>query len=441
MKILKKILCLTLAIAVSAGCALLAGCGRKDDPNTITIGVANNTSEINIINTFRQAYMKANPGKNIEIVRITGSFDNALVKLNNSKDLPDIVQVYDFSAEYWTDAGIFYPISDLMARDGLKEADYFDSVVSLAKSGTDGKMYWAPRDYNKVVVCYNKAIFDAAGLAYPTDEWTWTEFEQTCRNLAAKSDEIMAVTGQQIFYPVDMNLNWASVYYPAIRSYGSDLFDKTAGTAIPDQAGVKTALDRLLSLADEGLAVSPSETGSSFPAKQCAMYFTVRPNIVSFANSLTDADGKATIDFASVPAFDGQGVETSYIGMGCTGYAITSQCSEEKREDAWNFLKFIMTEAGQNAFCASGAGVPILKEMAEDENATFRKYLPDANHDAFIQYSARDLPMNYMSGLNPKKHLAIRSVLVDELTKNYFAASDRLEYLSELKEKLENALR
>lgn len=438
---IKKFLCLLLAAVLSAVGVGLAGCSKSEDPNTITVGVANNTSEINIINTFRQAYMKANPGKNIEIVRITGSFDNALVRLNSSNDLPDIVQVYDFSAEYWTDAGIYYPISDYMARDGLNEADYFESIISLTKSGSDGKMYWAPRDYNKVVVCYNKEIFDAAGLAYPKDDWTWTEFEQTCRDLVAKSDEIMAITGQQIFYPVDMNLNWASVYYPMIRSYGGDLFDKSAGTAVPNADIVKTALDKLLSLADEGLAVSPAETGSPFPAKQCAMHFTVRPNIVSFANSLVDAEGNAVIDFASVPSLDVQGVEISYIGMGCTGYAITDQCAESKREDAWDFLKFIMTEDGQDAFCASGAGVPILTKMAEDENASFRKYLPEANHDPFIQFSGRDLPMNYMSGLDPSKHLAIRSVLVDELTKNYFSATDRLAYLGELKDKLENALR
>mgnify|MGYP000068668135 FL=1 len=109
---LKKFLSLAIACMLVLGCAVLVGCGGKnDDPDTITVGVANNTSEMNIINTFRQAYLKANPGKKIEIVRLTGSYDNALAKLNNSKDLPDIIQVYDFSAEYWTDKGVFYPVS------------------------------------------------------------------------------------------------------------------------------------------------------------------------------------------------------------------------------------------------------------------------------------------------------------------------------------------
>ena len=170
------------------------------------------------------------------------------------------------------------------------------------------------------------------------------------------------------------------------------------------------------------------------------MMFTVRPNVVSYANSLKDADGNATIDFVSMPSFDK--TEISYIGMGCTGYAITSQCAEEKRDMAWDFLKFVMTETGQNAFCSSGAGIPILKEMAADPQAAFRQYLPGANHDAFINFEGRDLPMTeYLDEVNASKHLAVRSVLVDNLSKNLFSSADRNGYYAQLKEMLENAIR
>ena len=420
------------------------GCGGKnDDPNTLTVGVANNTSEINIINTFRRAYMLENPGTNIEIVRITGTYDNTLVRLINSKDLPDIVQVYDFSAQYWTDRGLYVPIGDYMERDGISEEDYFASVMKMAKSGTDGQIYWAPRDYNKVVVCYNTAIFDAAGVAYPSDDWSWDEFVEVCKALDAKTNDILAATGQQIFYPVDMNLNWEAVYYPAMRSFGGDLYDVAENgdiSALENLGGIKQGLNTLLALADDELAVEPTQTGSPFPSKQCAMMFTVRPNITSYAGSLTDANGDPTIDFASLPSFNG--ADASYIGMGCTGYGITSQCVEEKRELAWDFLKFVMTEAGQDAFCESGAGVPVLVEMANDASAAWRQYLPEANHDAFIQYDTRDLPMTeYLDGVDPSKHLAVRTVLTDNMTKNLFSAAVRDEYYPQLSEMLLNALR
>ena len=128
--------------------------------------------------------------------------------------------------------------------------------------------------------------------------------------------------------------------------------------------------------------------------------------------------------------------------MGCTGYAISKQCPEEKRELAWDFLKFVMTEEGQTAFGESGAGVPVLKSMAQDPQAAFRQYLPGKNHEAFIQFDERDLPMTeYLNGVDPSKHLAVRAVLVDNLTKNLFSAGDRDGYYAELKERLENALR
>lgn len=449
MKSIKKAVCLLVTFVLMLGTAGFVGCKSSDrsDPNTLTIGVSNNTSEINIINTFRTAYMKENPDVKIEIVRITGSFDNTIVRLIRSEDLPDVIQVYDFSAQYWTDSGLYYPISDYMTRDNISEENYFASVVAMAKSGTDGQMYWAPRDYNKVIVCFNTAIFDAAGIfpgdeLYPRDDWTWSDFVDTCEELKSKTEDILRATGQQIFYPVDMNLNWEAVYYPAIRSFGGDLYDISGEgiTALKNLGGIEQGFDTLLSLADEGLAVEPTQTGSPFPSRQCAMMFAVRPNVVSYANSLKDANGNSTIDFVSMPAFEG--VETSYIGMGCTGYAITSQCAEEKRELAWSFLKFVMTESGQDSFCRSGAGIPVLRKMADDPDAAFRQYLPEANHDAFIQFDERDLPMTeYLNGIEASKHLAIHSVLVDNLSKNLFSASNRRSYYSQLKEMLENALR
>lgn len=449
MRSVKKIVSFLAAACLLLAAVGFAGCGssRESAADTLTIGVSNNTSEINNINTFRKAYLLKNPGAKIEIVRISGSFDNTLVRLINSEDLPDIVQVYDFSAQYWTDAGLYYPISEYMERDGIAEEDYFDSIVSMAKSGTDGKMYWAPRDYNKVVVCFNTAIFEAAGIGpddelYPSDDWTWSEFEATCRALKAKTTEILQSTSQQIFYPVDMNLNWEAVYYPAMRTYGGDFYDVTDSgvTALKDLGAIKQAMNTILAPADEGLAVEPTQTGSPFASRQCAMMFAVRPNVVSYANSLKDMEGNATIDFVSLPALEG--VETSYIGMGCTGYAISKQCPEEKRELAWDFLKFVMTEEGQTAFGESGAGVPVLKSMAQDPQAAFRQYLPGKNHEAFIQFDERDLPMTeYLNGVDPSKHLAVRAVLVDNLTKNLFSASDRDAYYAELKERLENALR
>lgn len=445
---IKRFLAAALAVVTATAALCFASCGKKDkiDPNDpysgveITVGIANNSNEKAILNTFRTAYLKKYPTRKISIDAFTGEFDNVLATRVSSNRVPDVVQVYDFSAEYWTSKGVFAPLDDLMTAAGISDGDFFDQIVTMMKSGTDGKKYWAARDYNKVVVAINKQIFEIAEVALPTDDWTWEDFVATCNALKAKSSAIRAKTGQAVFYPVDAQLNWESVYYPAIKSYGGDLFDTENNTALKNPDGIKNGLNKLLSLADNNLAVSPSETATgAFAGRQAAMCFTVRPNITSLANSLKAA--KAEIDFVSLPAFTDNGENTSYIGVGCTGYALSATSKGKEAEAAWEFIKFIISEEGQDAFSKAGTGIPVLKSLALDKNASFRTYLPNANHDAFIKFQERDLPMNYLHGVNANKHLNLRTQLKNELLKNLYNASDRNAYYTTLKTKLESVMR
>jgi len=444
MKLIKKLICLTMCLGIIVGALSLTACGdnKKNEgtPGEITVAVMNNSNEVTSANLFKQAYLKKYPDRKVNIVKITDTIDNWIVTQKRADNIPDIIQVYDYSAGYWTANNLYYPISDLMTRDGLNEADYFDAIMDIAKSGSDGKVYWAPRDYNKTVVAYNTDIFAAAGVAEPTDDWTWTDFVNTCRQLKANEAAIKAATGQTVFYPVDANLNWEAVYYPAIKSYGGDIIDKEAGTAIKNKDAFVKGVTKLLDLADEGLSKPPSEDTVPFSNLQCAMQICVRPDTVSYANNLRKSDGTVPMDFVSMPAYDDAEVTTSYIGMGCTGYGITTSCSEANREYAWDFLKIILTEEGQNLFSSTGAGFPVIKSMAYDENAVYRSFIPGANHEAFYKFPERDLPMNYLAGFKPKAHLDIREVLTDTMLKGAYRADNRSAFYTELEARLNNAI-
>lgn len=49
----------------------------------------------------------------------------------------------------------------------------------------DGKTYGMPVRTDQYVLFYNKDIFDAAGLPYPDNDMTWTEFEQLAAQLTS----------------------------------------------------------------------------------------------------------------------------------------------------------------------------------------------------------------------------------------------------------------
>ena len=45
-----------------------------------------------------------------------------------------------------------------------------------------------PQNLSSLVVYYNKNLFDAAGLAYPSDDWTWDDFVSTAKALTKDTD-------------------------------------------------------------------------------------------------------------------------------------------------------------------------------------------------------------------------------------------------------------
>ncbi len=45
----------------------------------------------------------------------------------------------------------------------------------LESASYDGSVYGFPRDIGFSVLYYNKDLFDAAGVEYPTEEWTWDD--------------------------------------------------------------------------------------------------------------------------------------------------------------------------------------------------------------------------------------------------------------------------
>ena len=81
----------------------------------------------------------------------------------------------------------------------------------------------------------------------------------------------------------------------------------------------------------------------------------------------------------------------------------------------------------------------MLVSLAEDPDAAYRTVYEGLNHDAFIEYSARDLSMNYMKGFRPEKQLGIYSYIKNNLLISFFKAKgdDREAYYATFAASLE----
>ena len=66
-------------------------------------------------------------------------------------------------------------------RNAMRQANEATAqILALQRRYGDckDKTYLLPKDYSTVAVYYNRQLFDAAGVPYPRDGWTWAEFQQ-----------------------------------------------------------------------------------------------------------------------------------------------------------------------------------------------------------------------------------------------------------------------
>lgn len=105
------------------------------------------------------------------------------------------------SVEYTARAreGMFVPIGDYLTEDGFDLYDGFGE--GIAASFIDGEIYGLPYTKGGFYVFYNKDMFDAAGIPYPTDDWTWAEFEEIAKALTKG-------TGSKKIHGANIHLTW-----------------------------------------------------------------------------------------------------------------------------------------------------------------------------------------------------------------------------------------
>ena len=51
----------------------------------------------------------------------------------------------------------------------------------------NGVQYGVPSGLNGPLFIWNKQIFDEAGVEYPTNDWSWDDFEKACQEIYDKT--------------------------------------------------------------------------------------------------------------------------------------------------------------------------------------------------------------------------------------------------------------
>lgn len=292
----------------------------------------------------------------------------ALWASGDSATIPDIAFLWptpQYAAE-----GVLENLDPYIAKSGYNLEDYWPGLLESAKY--KGSVYGLPRDIEVNVLYYNKDLFDAAGVAYPTDKWTWDDLKAAAEKLTKKDASgntqtyAFAAEGGKFFKWVEQN--GGQVLDDFVNPSKCTLGEPKA------LAGVQFFADML----NNGYAMRPADLSQAggdqavFQSGQAAMILQNTSRVSAFNAAKMNYD----VATAPIPA---DGVRWNPAG----GAAWVMSAGSDNKDAAWTFLSWLQSaDGGEKLYTQAGEIFPALQSVAT--SPVFMTDQPPANKQAII---------------------------------------------------------
>ncbi|SDX54311.1 ABC transporter substrate-binding protein [Litoreibacter albidus] len=310
------------------------------------------------------AYEAANPDVKIEYTDLGSSDYNQMImtQLTGGSNEIDVVTIKDIPGyAKMVSTGRLKNLSEMGAIPADTSA-YGGLIETLA---LDGAVYGLPFRTDFWILYYNKDLFDAAGVDYPSNDMTWSQFDEKAR-------AVTSGFGANKVYGTHLHTWRSTVQLPAIQS--------GERTLVADDYGfLKPWYERALSLQEDGIirsygSLKTSQTHYSGPFfnSQIAML----PMGSWFIGTQIDkvASGESTAvnwGIASFPVPDG-------VAAGATSGQVTSlgiNTNSANADAAEDFISWVSGPEGA-AVMASVGNIPAMRDDAVLETITSRDGFP-----------------------------------------------------------------
>ena len=434
---MKKFLALFFVIVMT--CGIFAGCGGSNDSNktdsskfNITVAISNSESEVELFKIWKDAYEEKHPDVNIAYETFTEGDTPTETFITNKRSsrmsLPMMTWVSDTEAAYLATEANFVDLRKFYEADSSTDyTNYYASMLNLASYTNEFKpttsysgsyesdksddesygIWFAPRDYNKVTIAINKAVFKELGVEVPADDdtWNWEKLVSTVQTLAGKI--VNGGSNTSRLRAIRLTLFWEPVYSTILTELdGKCVVGETNGK-VTSMLDCDANIAVYKKLYNDIISVNKAiDTDDNFSKNLTAMTVISRPKILDYVNKVEE------LDFLSFPA--------EKIGAGCSGYAIIADDAEKTQtingvtrtneELCWDFIKFIISEEGQNLGGESGGIQPILKSLEKDGEWT-KAINTNLNHAAFA--AGDELELNWYSNVTARNRTAVKTTVKD----------------------------
>ena len=385
----KKVLSLVLATAMMS--TLLAGCGSSEGTTASGSSAAGSStpassqttsSETTGSNTttaepvtlkwaiwdqettqywtdIKEAYEASHEGVTVEMVDL-GSTDYMTVlatDLSGSGTEFDVVTIKDVPG-YATlvQKNAILPLDDYIKADGVDLSKYAGATDQVT---VDGKLYELPFRNDFWVLFYNKDLFDAKNVAYPTNDMTWDEYDALAREMTDTTFGSQIYGGHYhtwrstigLMGVLDGRHTILDGDYEFMKPYYEMVLAEEKDGVVRKYSDLKT----------EGLHYSAAFSGGDVAMMNMGSWFisTMITNLKS-----GEYDSSLCGNWGIVKYPHAEGVEPGSTLGTITGLAVTA--ATDTPDAAWDFVKWISGEEGATVMASSGNFPAIMTDEVKD---------------------------------------------------------------------------
>jgi multiple sugar transport system substrate-binding protein len=231
-----------------AGCSS-GGTDASGDGDKVTITysnfISNGGNEENLA-TIVEAFEKENPDVKVDVTTLPyADYFTALQTDLAGGTVSDVFDIEFANYAAYQANGVLAPLEGV-------DTDVYQASLADAYA-TDGTQYALPSSFSNVVLFYNADLFDAAGIEYPTSDWTWADEKAAAEKL---TDAGAGVWGD--YQPISYH-----EYYKAVAQAGGDFLNED-GSAVAFNSPEGLAAAEWL-VGKSGTTMPTAEQGAGTP--------------------------------------------------------------------------------------------------------------------------------------------------------------------------------
>ncbi len=320
-----------------------------DEPGNLTMWVW----DVNwpaIINASIEAWQAEYcPGATVDLIQqpYTQFFD--LLKTNAAGgDLPDVFTMSQDNFFFYADNDVLLDLQPYWDQFGIDTSIWGSGLVDPYRWGDNGDLYAAPVNWDTIAIYYNKDMFDAAGLDYPTADWDWNDFAAAAETLTDPENDV---------YGASVYAEYQAGYANWIAATGvTPVVDAAHTRCTLGDDGSLEALNYLKDLYDKGYMPSVSVMGGS--SADDAFNFWASEKVAMISGGSWALPAAFNVDFnwdlVQLPKNPTTGRSRSIVHA--VGYVASSRTANP--DLVANLILFLASDEGQAFFAEGGSVAP-----------------------------------------------------------------------------------